>query len=421
MTKGKSTCKLLKDIRQQIADANGISYQPKECHYEGDCAGTCPACEAEIRYLEAQLRERKRKGWGMKVAGLAAGLCVATVPLTSCQNTPKACNVENKAQDSTDMPVMGEKVVIPKALTADLKNAIVIIGRVLDSSTGKAAPEVNVMLLGGKKRLSLGEDGRFALQVNRNDSLVFSSYGFEDKVIAVKSIRNPDDMVVRLEPSLDVVGEIDRAYLEKELADSTAPFIAINRHRLTTDGEGVTTLVGFHGCPLHCEYCLNPQCLQSDGVWRRMTPGELYSEVEIDDLYFMATGGGICFGGGEPLLHSDFIKAFAEIMNPEWKLTIETSLNVPLKNVKAIASLVQMWYVDIKDVNPIIYKAYTGESNERVMRNLQWLADNDYSDKIIIRLPLIPKYNTEENREHSQQLLKNIGFNYFDTFTYIVR
>ena len=223
MTKGKSTCKLLKGIRQQIADANGISYQPKECHYEGDCAGTCPACEAEIRYLETQLRERKRKGWGMKVAGLAAGLCVATVPLTSCQNTPKGCNVENKAQDSIDVPVRGEKVVIPKALTTDLKNAIVISGQVLDASTGKAASEVNVMILGGKKRLSLGEDGSFALQVNRNDSLVFSSYGFKDKVIAVKSIRNPNDMVVRLEPSLDVVGEIDREYLEKELADSTAP------------------------------------------------------------------------------------------------------------------------------------------------------------------------------------------------------
>ena len=223
MTRGKSTCKLLKGIRQQIADANGISYYPKECHYEGECVGTCPACEAEIRYLEAQLRERKRKGWGMKVAGLAAGLCVATVPLTSCQNTPKACNIENKAQDSTDTPVMGDTVVIPKALTADLKNAIVIIGRVLDSSTGKAASEVNAMLLGGKKRLSLGEDGRFVLQVNRNDTLVFSSYGFEDKVIAVKSIRNPDDMVVRLEPSLDKVGEIDGESLGKELADSTAP------------------------------------------------------------------------------------------------------------------------------------------------------------------------------------------------------
>ena len=163
---------------------------------------------------------------------------------------------------------------------------LLLLDECSNSSTGKAAPEVNVMLLGGKKRLSLGEDGSFVLQVNRNDTLVFSSYGFEDKVIAVKSIRNPDNMVVRLEPSLDVVGEIDREYLEKELADSsapqshkekmqseiTAPFIAINRHRLTTDGEGVTTLVGFHGCPLHCEYCLNAQCLQADGVWCRLTP-----------------------------------------------------------------------------------------------------------------------------------------------------
>ena len=204
-------------------------------------------------------------------------------------------------------------------------------------------------------------------------------------------------------------------------SEITAPFIAINRHRLTTDGEGVTTLVGFHGCPLHCEYCLNAQCLQADGVWCRLTPGELYSEVEIDDLYFMATGGGICFGGGEPLLRSDFIKAFAEIMNPEWKLTIETSLNVPLENVKAIASLVQMWYVDIKDMNPDIYKAYGCKDNKQVISNLQWLAANGYADKVIIRLPLIPEYNTDEDRQRSQQQLEEMGFTNFDKFNYIVR
>ena len=204
-------------------------------------------------------------------------------------------------------------------------------------------------------------------------------------------------------------------------SEITAPFIAINRHRLTTDGEGVTTLVGFHGCPLHCEYCLNAQCLQADGVWCRLTPGELYSEVEIDDLYFVATGGGICFGGGEPLLRSDFIKAFAEIMNPEWKLTIETSLNVPLKNVKAIASLVQMWYVDIKDMNPDIYKAYGCKENKQVISNLQWLAANGYADKVIIRLPLIPEYNTDEDRQQSQQQLEEMGFTNFDKFNYIVR
>ena len=204
-------------------------------------------------------------------------------------------------------------------------------------------------------------------------------------------------------------------------SEITAPFIAINRHRLTTDGEGVTTLVGFHGCPLHCQYCLNAQCLQADGVWCRLTPGELYSEVEIDDLYFVATGGGICFGGGEPLLHSDFIKAFAEIMNPEWKLTIETSLNVPLENVKAIASLVQMWYVDIKDMNPDIYKAYGCKENKQVISNLQWLAANGYADKVIIRLPLIPEYNTDEDRQRSQQQLEEMGFTNFDKFNYIVR
>ena len=204
-------------------------------------------------------------------------------------------------------------------------------------------------------------------------------------------------------------------------SEITAPFIAINRHRLTTDGEGVTTLVAFHGCPLHCEYCLNAQCLQADGVWCRLTPGELYSEVEIDDLYFMATGGGICFGGGEPLLRLDFIKAFAEIMNPEWKLTIETSLNVPLENVKAIASLVQMWYVDIKDMNPDIYKAYGCKENKHVISNLQWLAANGYADKVIIRLPLIPEYNTDEDRQQSQQQLEEMGFTNFDKFNYIVR
>ena len=204
-------------------------------------------------------------------------------------------------------------------------------------------------------------------------------------------------------------------------SEITAPIIAINRHRLTTDGEGVTTLVGFHGCPLHCQYCLNAQCLQADGVWCRLTPGELYSEVEIDDLYFVATGGGICFGGGEPLLRSDFIKAFAEIMNPEWKLTIETSLNVPLENVKAIASLVQMWYVDIKDMNPDIYKAYGCKENKQVVSNLQWLAANGYADKVIIRLPLIPEYNTDEDRQQSQQQLEEMGFTNFDKFNYIVR
>ena len=155
-------------------------------------------------------------------------------------------------------------------------------------------------------------------------------------------------------------------------------------------------------------------------MWRRLTPGELYSEVEIDDLYFIATGGGICLGGGEPLLYPDFIRTFSKLMNPEWKLTVETSLNVPPENIKTIAALVQMWYIDIKDFSPTIYNAYTGKDNTQVIRNLVWLAANGYADKVILRLPLIPDYNTEEDRLLSQQRLEALGFAHFDKFTYLV-
>lgn len=200
-----------------------------------------------------------------------------------------------------------------------------------------------------------------------------------------------------------------------------APIIGINRHRLTTDGDGVTTLVAFHGCPLHCKYCLNPQCLSPDGVLRTITPSELYSEVEIDDLYFMATGGGICFGGGEPLLHSKFIVEFAKIMNPEWNIVLETSLNVPLKQLEMVAPLVKEFVVDVKDMDEQTYKAYTTQGNALVTSNLKWLAENGYAVKTLIRLPLIPYYNTEAAQEESRKQIKNMGFHRFDKFEYIVK
>lgn len=197
-----------------------------------------------------------------------------------------------------------------------------------------------------------------------------------------------------------------------------APIIGIDRHRLTTDGKGVTTLVAFHGCPLHCKYCLNPQCLSPDGVLRTITPSELYSEVEIDDLYFVATGGGICFGGGEPLLRSEFIVEFAKIMNPEWSIILETSLNVPLKQLEMVAPLIKEFIVDVKDMNEQTYETYTTQSNRLVTSNLKWLVENGYTDRTLIRLPFIPYYNTEIAQNNSKRLLEEIGFHRFDKFMY---
>lgn len=149
----------------------------------------------------------------------------------------------------------------------------------------------------------------------------------------------------------------------------TAPIIGINRHRILTDGKGITTLVGFYGCPLRCKYCLNPHSISKDFTPEEKTVGQLIEDVMCDDIYFRATGGGICFTGGEPLLHTEFIKDFREQCPTQWKIYIETSLNVPLENLQFVQAFVDGFIVDIKDMNPRIYSLYTGKDNKLVISN----------------------------------------------------
>lgn len=175
----------------------------------------------------------------------------------------------------------------------------------------------------------------------------------------------------------------------------TAPVLAISRHRLTTDGEGVTTLVAFHGCPLSCRYCINN---------------------------LVATGGGVTFGGGEPLLRYEFIRAFCEQCPEEWNINIETSLNVPLHYLQSIVSFVGKFYIDIKDMNADIYERYTGKRSQQVIDNLKWLATQpEMQDRVVVRLPQIPGYNSEDDIENSKRQLAAMNFHHFDCFKYITK
>ena len=78
MKRGKQTCKILKEIRKQIAAENDIKLVIEECTYQGDCLGTCPKCEAEVRYLERELEKRQRMGKAAMVAGLSVGLLASS-------------------------------------------------------------------------------------------------------------------------------------------------------------------------------------------------------------------------------------------------------------------------------------------------------------------------------------------------------
>ena len=197
-----------------------------------------------------------------------------------------------------------------------------------------------------------------------------------------------------------------------------APLIGIERHRIATDGKGVTTLVAFHGCPLQCRYCLNPQCLDKNIEHRIITPQELLDEIAVDNLYYLATGGGVTFGGGEPLLRSTFIREFCDIAPKKWNIRLETALNVKTKHLKEIMPYINHWYVDVKDMNDYIYHKYTGKNNQLLIKNLELLAAQVPQERITIRLPLIPNYNDTVKREASMAILKDMGFENFNLFNY---
>ncbi|WP_449030048.1 carboxypeptidase-like regulatory domain-containing protein [Prevotella melaninogenica] len=193
MAKGKSTCKLLKDIRQQIADANGISYQPKECHHKGDCAGTCPACEEEIRYLERELKARKGNGFGMKVAGIAAGICATVMPMTAAAQAVKPDSTANPPVQTTKKAPI--KVV---DLSDGCASPVVVRGMVIGGDDKEPLIGASVVIDGTNKGVATNVDGQFALKLSPDTSLVISYIGYNTQKVRVSSLLRSDNNVIML-------------------------------------------------------------------------------------------------------------------------------------------------------------------------------------------------------------------------------
>ena len=188
--------------------------------------------------------------------------------------------------------------------------------------------------------------------------------------------------------------------------------IGIARHRMGSDGVGVTTLVGGYGCPLACRYCLNPQCTRITTKPIDFTIESLYEAVRADSLYFDATGGGITFGGGEPLLQAEFIADFIRFCREKgegWTFAAETCLAVPEETLRAVLPYIDEWIVDVKDMDDEIYRAYTGRDSGAMKANLAILAET-CPDKVRVKTPLIPDFNTPEHLLRSQIALTDMGF-----------
>ena len=196
--------------------------------------------------------------------------------------------------------------------------------------------------------------------------------------------------------------------------------MGINRHRMYIDGQGINTLVALEGCPLKCKYCINKNLL-AEGKVQEMSLQELAEKVLIDYCYFMATGGGITFGGGEALLHSGQIKAFREVLPKDVPIKIETSLNVPMERLLELIDVVDEFIIDIKTMNPQIYKEYTGLDNSRLLENLEILCEKGLQDKCKIRIPNIPGFTLQADIDKAADSMERMGFRNVEVFDYIIR
>ena len=196
------------------------------------------------------------------------------------------------------------------------------------------------------------------------------------------------------------------------------PLLALSRHRMEIDGQGVTTLVAGSGCPLSCAYCINKKLLCQAPTL--VTAAELYEKVKCDDLYFQATGGGLAFGGGESLLHMDFYDALRPLC-PSWHFTAETSLHVPLETVDRAARLFDAFIADVKTLDPEIYRAYTGSDLGPVYDNLALLYRLVGPERIHVRVPLIQGYNDKADQARTVELLNALGLMDIECFPYVIR
>ena len=103
MNHGKKICEHLKVVRKQIADANDIPYEMTECTHQGPCAGTCPKCESELRYIENQLTLRRAAGKAVSLVGLSLGISTAFAAqdVNNDTLTVKTDSMETKIADLT--------------------------------------------------------------------------------------------------------------------------------------------------------------------------------------------------------------------------------------------------------------------------------------------------------------------------------
>ena len=217
MVRGKQTCKILKDIRRQIAEANDIEYITSECQYKGDCTDTCPKCESEVRYLEHQLERRRMAGKAITLLGLSAGI----IAMNACANSPG-----QSAKNTSEIKLECQSV------PTDKDSLFLIKGTVTDSLTQKPIVGANVSEKETTNGTLTDANGEFTLKVSGKYPLIIQYVGMETQEIEINK-KGATYIQVTLRESNMTMGECPTETIESgeilegdvafEMVDMTSP------------------------------------------------------------------------------------------------------------------------------------------------------------------------------------------------------
>lgn len=187
------------------------------------------------------------------------------------------------------------------------------------------------------------------------------------------------------------------------------------------DGNGIRTIVFLKGCVLRCRWCCNPESqsyeietMKVQGeekiIGRDVTVEEVMETVEKDRTYYRRTGGGLTLSGGESLCQPEFAAA---LLRAAYEAGISTALEsmgcAGYQVIEGILPYLDQYLLDIKHMDPVKHKEFTGRSNELMLENAMKIAQSGMTE-LSIRVPVIPGFNdTAEEIRDIAEYTKRLG------------